>query len=96
MRQPVPFPAGCPATRDRHPPTPPRLLNARFPSPLVLSSSRTRKLPGTLSRLGIPGGAVDDALVALAARQQGAALATRDARTRGTFDAAGVEVIVVT
>ena len=32
-----------------------RLLTARFPSPLVLSSSRARKLPTTLSRLGIAG-----------------------------------------
>ena len=35
-------------------------------------------------------------LVALAAKQHGVALATRDARTRGTYDAVGVEVIVIT
>jgi toxin FitB len=73
-----------------------RLLTARFPAPLVLSSSRTRKLPDTLARLGIAGGAVYDALVALAAKEHGAALATRDARARGTYDAVGVTVIVVT
>jgi len=73
-----------------------RLLKARFASPLVLSSSPARKLPDTLSRLGIAGGAVYDALVALAAQQHGVALATRDARARGTYDAVGVEVIVVT
>ena len=73
----------------------PGSVNTR-PSPLVLSSSRTRKLPDTLSRLGIAGGAVYDALVALAAKEHGAALATRDARARGTYDAVGVEVIVVT
>jgi toxin FitB len=73
-----------------------RLLTARFPLPLVLSSSRTRKLPGTLSRLGIAGGAVYDALVALAAKEHGAALATRDARARGTYEAVGVSVIIVT
>ena len=72
-----------------------RLLNARFASPLVLGSSPARKLPDTLSRLGIAGGAVYDALVALAAKQHGVALATRDARARGTYDAVGVEVIVV-
>ena len=72
----------------------PGSVNAR-PSPLVLSSSRTRKLD-TLSRLGIAGGAVYDALVALAAKEHGAALATRDARARGTCDAAGVAVIVLT
>ena len=73
-----------------------RLLNARFASPLVLGNSPARKLPDTLSRLGIAGGAVYDALVALAAKQHGIALATRDARARGTYDAVGVEIIVVT
>lgn len=73
-----------------------RLLAARFAAPLMLSSARARKLPETLSRRGIAGGAVYDALVALAAREHGVALATRDARARGTYDAVGVEVIVVT
>jgi toxin FitB len=73
-----------------------RLLKARFSTPLVLSSARTRKLPDTLSRLGIAGGAVYDALVALAAKEHGTSLATRDARARGTYDAVGVTLIVVT
>jgi toxin FitB len=72
-----------------------RLLTARFVSPLVLGSSPARKVPDTLSRLGIAGGAVYDALVALAAKQHGVALATRDARARGTYDTVGVEVIAV-
>jgi toxin FitB len=62
----------------------------------VLSGSRTRKLPDTPSRLGIAGGAVYDALVALGAKDHEAALATRDARARGTYDAVGVTIIVVT
>jgi len=73
-----------------------RLLDARFAAPLVLSRSSARKLPGTLGRLGIAGGAVYDTLVALAAKENAAALATRDARARGTYDAVGVHVIVVT
>ena len=73
-----------------------RLLKARFPAPLVLSSRRARTLLDTLSRLGIAGGAVYDALVALASKEAGAALATRDARARGTYDAVGVQVIIVT
>jgi toxin FitB len=73
-----------------------RLLDARFSPPLLLSSSRSQKLPDTLSRLGIAGGAVYDALVALAAKEHPATLATRDARARGTYDAVGVKVIVVT
>ncbi|MDX6415881.1 MAG: hypothetical protein QOG28_501, partial [Trebonia sp.] len=59
-----------------------RLLNARFAAPFMLSRPLARKLPDTLSRLGIAGGAVYDALVALAAKEHGAALATRDARAR--------------
>lgn len=73
-----------------------RLLTARFASPFLLSESLTSELPDTLSRLGIAGGAVYDAVVALAAKEHGATLATRDARARGTYDAVGVSVIVVT
>ena len=72
-----------------------RLLDARFSPPLVLDSSEARKLPRTLSRLGIAGGAVYDALVALAAKEHGAPLATRDSRARGTYEAVGVRVVVV-
>lgn len=72
-----------------------RLLTERFAPPLLLSAARARKLPDTLSRLGIAGGAVYDALVALAAREHEVALATRDGRAKGTYDAVGVEVIVV-
>ena len=73
-----------------------KLLDARFSPPLVLSTSRVQKLPDILSSLGIAGGAVYDALVALAAKEHGAALATRDARARGTYDAIGVKVIALT
>src|ERR1700744_3199837 len=73
-----------------------RLLDARFAAPLVLSADAAHKVQRRLSRLGIAGGAVYDALVALAAEENGTALATRDARARGTYDAVGVAVIVVT
>jgi toxin FitB len=72
-----------------------RLLTARFSAPLLLNSSGARKVPDTLARLGIAGGAVYDALVALAAKEHDAALATRDARARGTYDTVGVAVIVL-
>lgn len=72
-----------------------RLLRTRFSAPLLLSSRRARALPATLSGLDMAGGAVYDAIVALAAKEHGAALATRDARARGTYDAVGVKVIVV-
>lgn len=48
----------------------------------------------TVSRLGIAGGAVCDALVAHAAIEHDAELATRDARARVTYEAVGARVIV--
>ena len=72
-----------------------RLLDTRFAMPLVLSAEQARTVHATLSRIGVAGGAVYDALVALAAKENGAPLATRDARARGTYDAVGVKVIVV-
>ncbi len=72
-----------------------RLLDARFTMPLTLSGPSARRIHVTLSRLGIAGGAVYDGLVALAAKEHGVALATRDARARGTYDAVGVKVILV-
>jgi predicted nucleic acid-binding protein len=72
-----------------------RLLDARFTAPLALSGPTAREVHVTLSGLGIAGGAVYDGLVALAAKEHGLALATRDARARGTYDAVRVSVILV-
>jgi predicted nucleic acid-binding protein len=72
-----------------------RLLDARFTAPLTLSGQAARDVHATLSGLGVAGGAVYDGLVALAAKEHGMALATRDARARGTYDAVGVSVILV-
>ncbi len=71
-----------------------RLLGERFAAPLLLGSEVAGRLPAALSRLGIAGGAVYDALVALAALDHGADLATRDARAKATYDMVGVRVIV--
>ena len=71
-----------------------RLLAARFAEPLLIGSDVAGRLPEVLSRLGIAGGAVYDALVALAALEHGADLATRDARAKATYDTIGVRVIV--
>jgi toxin FitB len=72
-----------------------RLLTHRFGAPLVLSAKASRRLPGVLARLGIVGGAVYDALVAMAALEHGAQLATRDGRARDTYERIGVQVVVV-
>lgn len=71
-----------------------RLLAERFVEPLLLAPEVAGHLPEALSRLGIAGGAVYDALVALAALEHDADLATRDARAKATYDAVGVRVIV--
>jgi predicted nucleic acid-binding protein len=71
-----------------------RLLAERFDAALTLSSGAAQGLPRTLARLGIAGGAVYDALVGLAAVEHDAALATRDARARGTYEAIGARVVV--
>jgi len=42
----------------------------------------------------IAGGAVYDALMALAAAEHKVALATRDARARDTYEKVGVEVVI--
>lgn len=76
------------------PPDAARLLLDRFAAPLPLGVETTQRLPEILSDLGIAGGATYDALVALAAVEHDAALATRDGRARATYEAVGVRVIV--
>jgi predicted nucleic acid-binding protein len=71
-----------------------RLLRERFSAPLVLSRKAAAKLPDTLGALEISGGAVYDALVALAAVEHGAQLATRDGRARTTYEAVGARVVI--
>jgi toxin FitB len=70
------------------------LLHERFTEPLLLGARSSRRLPVLLSRLDIAGGAVYDAMVAMAAAEHDADLATRDARARTTYEAVGVRVVV--
>lgn len=72
-----------------------RLLGERFAEPFVLGSEISVRLPDVLGRFRIAGGAVYDALVALAAAEHGAELATRDARAKTTYQMVGVRVTVV-
>ena len=71
------------------------LIARRFSPPLLLSPEASGSLPGRLADLGISGGAVYDAMVALAAAEANCVLATRDARARATYDTVGVSVEVV-
>ncbi len=76
------------------PPDAARLLGERFREPLLLGSAVAGRLPDVLARLGIAGGAVYDALVAMAAVEHGVDLATRDVRARATYETVGARVIV--
>ena len=72
-----------------------RLLGDGFAEPLLINSKASRDLPSVLAARGIAGGAVYDALVGLAAVENGCVLATRDGRARATYEALGVTVEVV-
>jgi predicted nucleic acid-binding protein len=71
-----------------------RLLKDRFSPPLLLGPETARHLPDVLSRMEIAGGAVYDAVVALAAVEHKADLATRDARARDTYEKVGARVFI--
>lgn len=71
-----------------------RLMGERFSPPLLLGPDTTERLPQVLNQLNIAGGAVYDALVAMAALEHGAQLATRDARARDTYEKVGTNVVL--
>lgn len=72
-----------------------RLLTDNFEDPLLLGPATAQRLPEVLAERQIAGGAVYDALVALAAFEHATPLATRDGRARSTYLAIGAEVVVV-
>lgn len=71
-----------------------RLLEEQFGAPLVLGPATAGDLPRVLATHAISGGAVYDALVALAALEHSAVLATRDLRARATYEAVGARVVL--
>lgn len=71
-----------------------RLLRERFAEPLLLGIRESGRIADTLGRLEIAGGAVYDALVALAAVEHNADLATRDLRAKATYEAVGARVVI--
>jgi predicted nucleic acid-binding protein len=71
-----------------------RLMSERFGDPLLLGWRTSRRLAAVCSKLGIAGGAVYDALVALAALEHDATLATRDNRARATYEVVGADVVI--
>jgi len=71
------------------------LLDRNFDEPLTWSPKAQRAAHRTLAARGIGGGATWDGLVGLAALEHGATLVTRDARALATYDALGVETLVL-
>ncbi|MFT4211763.1 MAG: type II toxin-antitoxin system VapC family toxin [Microbacterium sp.] len=71
------------------------LIDDNFAETSALPADAARAVHRELAGRGIAGGAVYDGLVALTAREQGAVLATRDARARSTYEALGVVVEVL-
>lgn len=71
------------------------LIDANFDRRLTVPDRLAGQVHREFTRLGVLGGATYDGLVALAAREAGATLVTRDARARGTYDAVGVPVLVI-
>lgn len=72
-----------------------QLIDANFEAPVLVPRRVAVGLPGALAPLGVAGGAVHDALVALAAPAAGLPLATRDRRAAATYAALQVRVELV-
>lgn len=72
-----------------------RLIDDNFPRCFMLSAELAVRAHSELQQVGASGGATYDGLVALAAREHGAVLVTRDARARPTYEATGVRVEVL-
>ncbi|BBZ62535.1 type II toxin-antitoxin system VapC family toxin [Mycolicibacterium monacense] len=71
------------------------LIDENFPESFQLGARAARAAHREFARRGIAGGATYDGLVALAARERGAVLFTRDARARSTYEALGVSTEVL-
>jgi predicted nucleic acid-binding protein len=71
------------------------LIDENFPESMQLGVRAARAAHREFARRGICGGATYDGLVALAAREHGAVLVTRDARARSTYEALGANTEVL-
>ena len=69
-----------------------RLLAQDFPATVFLSGAAMVDLIEEIAQQGIAGGAVYDALVAIAAREHRLPLVSRDRRARPVYEALGVDV----
>ncbi|MDR1189611.1 MAG: PIN domain-containing protein [Bifidobacteriaceae bacterium] len=70
-------------------------IDRGFEGLLTLPEAVNSAIHHELARAMVAGGAAYDAVVALAAKANGAVLATRDRRARPTYEAVGAEVVLV-
>jgi predicted component of type VI protein secretion system len=73
-----------------------RVLASNFAAPVTVAADTWATAVQILATEGIAGGASYDGWVALAARDSGALLASRDARAEATYRRLGVDVEMVT
>jgi predicted nucleic acid-binding protein len=73
-----------------------RVLASNFAAPITVASETWTRAVEIFATAGIAGGAAYDGWVALAARDRGALLASRDARAEATYRRLGVDVEMVT
>ncbi len=71
------------------------LIDANFDETVLMHPAEQVAVHRVLAQAGVVGGAVYDALVAIAAVNNGLAVATRDARARGTYAALGAAVRLI-
>ncbi|MDR0346279.1 MAG: type II toxin-antitoxin system VapC family toxin [Nocardiopsaceae bacterium] len=71
------------------------IIRRNFPASRFLSADATATLLARLPQLAIAGGAVYDALVAMAAVEHGLTLATRDRRAADTYRALGTTIEII-
>jgi len=71
------------------------ILDHDFPATRFLGAREQAALLGELSRTGIAGGAVYDALVGATARSHGMTLVSRDRRAMSTYGALSVDVRLI-
>lgn len=71
------------------------LIDERFETAFTLDSATSAALAERLSRLGISGGAVYDAMIGLAAVENDVLLGTRDGRALAAYEAVGARTVVV-
>lgn len=72
-----------------------QVIEANFPASAFLDAAAARELLASLASLDIAGGSVYDALVATAAKQHSARLATRDRRAIPIYRAIEVDLEII-